>query len=52
MEVLLARFGLGIGVLEQLHLLVEFLSVDLGDVLDHDCDILGVKLSLDPQEST
>lgn len=51
-EVLLARFHLRICILEQLHLLVEFLSVDLGDVLDHDRNILGVKLSLGHQGST
>ena len=51
-EVLLARLRLRIGVLVQLHLLVQLLSVDLGDVLHHHCDVLGVKRALGDRNST
>jgi hypothetical protein len=46
MEVLLASLILAILVLVQLQLLVQFLSVDLGDVLDHHCHVLRVELAL------
>lgn len=45
-KVLLAGFLDGVGVLVQLDLFVQFLGVDLGDVLHHHCDVLRVEGAL------
>lgn len=52
MEVLLACLFRGFVVLVLFELFVEFLRVDLGDVLDHDCNVLGVELPLNRKALT
>jgi hypothetical protein len=42
MEVLFRCFQGGVGLLQVFHGFAEFLCIDFGYVLNHDCDVLGV----------